>query len=360
MTADRLLALAMAALMVTAGLAVATPVAAADGDAITVQTADATDVTASDATLQGNLTHVTDTVTSADVAVTYWEAGDPANNTTVDAGELTATGEFSAHATGLDNGTTYAYRATAEANGTAVEGSVVEFTTADREIALDVATEPPTNVTDTAATLVANLTELDDAATDASVSFQYWVEGDRSSKEKVELDANGTGTYTAAVENLTAGETYVVRAHAETGASDVNYTADDRGAELTFTTGTGEFGVTTGDASDVTNSSATLNGDLTGLNGSADASVGFEYYPEGDAANASSVDAGERSSVGAFSAEVTGLDNGTTYVYTATASADNATVVGENVTFTPGASDDGPTYEATSRSGSGSSMSSVV
>lgn len=101
----------------------------------------------------------------------------------------------------------------------------------------------------------------------------------------------------------------------------------------------GDLSVTTGQATDVTNSSATLNGNLTDLGGEDGATVRFEYWAEGDAENATTVGEETVDSTGSFSADVSGLENNTTYVYVAHAAANNTTVSGDEVTFTPGAQD---------------------
>ena len=110
----------------------------------------------------------------------------------------------------------------------------------------------------------------------------------------------------------------------------------------------GNVAVSTDPATDVTNTSATLNGNLTSLGGADNASVAFEYWEQGDEANATAVSAGLLESAGTFSAGVSGLENETTYVYVAAAEADDGrTATGGEVTFTTGAAgDDGGAEDA--------------
>lgn len=101
-----------------------------------------------------------------------------------------------------------------------------------------------------------------------------------------------------------------------------------------------DLAVETSDPSDVTDSSATLVGDLTTLSGTDEATVGFEMRAAGD----DSWDrAGEQTtdSTGEFSEEATGLDAETEYEVRAVATAESETDTGDVVTLTTDSSDDG-------------------
>ena len=90
--------------------------------------------------------------------------------------------------------------------------------------------------------------------------------------------------------------------------------------------------MTTNDASGLTTSGATLNGNLTGLGTAATVNVSFEYrtasgsYPNATAAQA-------KTATGTFSATLTGLNPGTTYYFRATADGDG-TAYGVEKSFT--------------------------
>ncbi len=91
--------------------------------------------------------------------------------------------------------------------------------------------------------------------------------------------------------------------------------------------------VSTDGATDVGESSATLNGEVTELDGTDEADVGFEYGESGgDLSN--SADAGTVSSTGAFDAAVDGLDSDTEYEFRAVAETGEDSDEGGVVSFT--------------------------
>jgi len=106
------------------------------------------------------------------------------------------------------------------------------------------------------------------------------------------------------------------------------------------------IGVETLPETNVTNSSATLNGNLTSLGNASNATVWFEYWEMNDSGNASPSNEETLENLGEFSARVGPLDPNTTYVYAAHAEANNTTVSGSTVTLTTGASaEDGNSSE---------------
>jgi hypothetical protein len=207
--------------------------------------------------------------------------------------------------------------------------SVLAPTAAAAETTMSVETVPASDVTDRSATLHGNLTELGDAE-NATVHFEYWVEGDRENSTNTTEMTVGNGTFGLPVSDLSNDTTYAYVAHAN--VSD----ATTVGAERTFTTlAEPPLGVDTLAASDVTPTSATLEGELTGLGGAGNATVHFEYWVEGDRGNSSTTGAVEVGSTGTFEANASGLSYNETYVYVAHAEADDTTVTGDRATFTP-------------------------
>jgi len=98
--------------------------------------------------------------------------------------------------------------------------------------------------------------------------------------------------------------------------------------------GDASVAVSTADATNVGDTSATLNGDLTDLGGADSADVYFEYGPSGGSlSNATS--AQTLSATGSFSADVSGLDSGTEYEFRAVAEASDGDT-GSLLTFTTG------------------------
>lgn len=115
-------------LSVVAPGAVVAQAAAAGNTSLSVSTDAPTNVTATSATLNGNLTALSG-VDNATVWFEYWIEGDTANTTNTSESTLDAPGEFEASIGDLDNDTTYVYQAHARANGTTVTGETVAFTT---------------------------------------------------------------------------------------------------------------------------------------------------------------------------------------------------------------------------------------
>lgn len=213
---------------------------------------------------------------------------------------------------------------------------------AAQEASVAVTTGSASAITDTSATLEGELTELEEAD-NATVWFEYWEEGDPASNATTDaIVLAEPGTFSASVDGLANNTTYVFVAHAATeNASAV-------GEPATFTTldRSAPLGVETGEAADVTNDSATLNGALTGLDNEPNATVWFTYWEEGDPANTSTSASQELSAPGPFDKTVDELANDTTYVYVAHARSNGSDVTGDEVTFTTGATaDDGQSWD---------------
>lgn len=102
----------------------------------------------------------------------------------------------------------------------------------------------------------------------------------------------------------------------------------------------GNVAVDTGDATNVTNSSAEVHGEVTGLADNESATVYFTYWVQGDEANATDTANASTDEDTEFKETITGLQNNTTYVYVAKADVNNTTVSGEQKTFTTGAEED--------------------
>ena len=97
--------------------------------------------------------------------------------------------------------------------------------------------------------------------------------------------------------------------------------------------------VATGEATDIGETSATLNGEVTELENADEADVGFEYgESDGDLAN--TADAGTLSSTGTFDATVDGLESGTEYEFRAIAETTEDSDEGDVLSFTTGEDDD--------------------
>ncbi len=296
-------------------------------------------VNASAASLNGNLTGLGG-ASSADVQFKYWVKGDEATTSQWTNFEtLTSAGEFDATVGGLRPGTTYVVRAQArDANGTWVAGATVEFTTAEP---FGVETVGASNVTGTTAALVGNLTGLG-GATFAETEFTVWESGRREATQQWTFDErrSSPGQFEDTVSGLDPATTYVVRAQAE--SSTGTWTAGSRREFVTEPL----YAVDTGTPSDLTVSSATLEGDLVGLGNDSSVDVQFKFWVQGDPANASFTPFRARTDTGHFTESVGGLASNTTYVVRAQARNDSGVyTTGGTVEFTTAAAPFGVTTD---------------
>jgi len=102
-----------------------------DDESVSVSTNEATDVSETAATLNGEVTELENTDES-EVAFEYGESGGDLSNT-VDAGTVSGTEEFNESVDGLAAGTEYEFRAVAETGEDSDEGGVLTFTTDEEE-----------------------------------------------------------------------------------------------------------------------------------------------------------------------------------------------------------------------------------
>src|SRR4030042_5913501 len=131
-----------------------------------------------------------------------------------------------------------------------------------------VTTDPATNITTNSATLNGNLTSLGNATT-VYASFEWGLTtsyGNETSQQAM----TSTATFNANIGSLSPGTTHHFRAKAVGNGTAY-------GSDLTFTTGTTPPTVITNAATNITDNSATLNGDLTSMGGVTTVNVSFEW-----------------------------------------------------------------------------------
>jgi subtilisin family serine protease len=295
----------------------------------TVATDPASDVTQTAATLNGDLSSLGGD-TSADVGFTYWVDGDRSNTErSVTVGTAEATGTFQTTVEALSPGTTYGVVAWAENSAGRSTGSTATFTTAsETTTAPTVSTGGASDVSTAGVTLAGDLTDLGSAES-VDVGFRYWQDGARSTTERSVSagSRSSAGTFQASVSSLDADTTYRFVA---TAAGD----GDATGSEATFTTGTTPPSVTTGSASNVDASSASIAGDLSDLGTASTVDVGFTVWEDGaHSTTEQPVSAGTKETTGTFSATASSLAPATTYRYVATAAGDG-TDTGTQGSFT--------------------------
>jgi len=306
-------------------------------------------VTDSGATLSGHVWNLNGT-TSANLSFTYWKKNQKASTQqstsqmTVNSTEVPGT--FDQTVTGLDAGETYVFESQANNGFEKDDGPTFEFSTSG----LNVDTNDATDVEDTSAILRGDLKDLGGASS-ADVRFRYWEKGNKGNTyTKTSFQTlSSPDTFSETVSELHPNTTYVVVAEVEDSDGDVDF-----GQEFEFTTAD-DLNVDTTQPTDVKDTSAILNGDLTGLGGADSVAVRFRYWKKGNKFNTyTKTDFRSMSSTGTFSEALSGLNTNTTYVVLAEVENPGGNVdFGQKLQFTT-ADDLNVTTESASNVGSSS------
>ena len=293
-----------------------------------VDTLEPENVFTNTADLRGEITNFAGFTQGADVFFEWGEEGSGTTNT-AQAGVLQGAGTFEENIEGLEDGTTYVYKAAAEADGEKATGPEVTFSTTD--IQLSVETLGASGVQSQSAILNGDLTGYNGFSEDATVEFEWGEQGqgypNTSTADQSPLGS--TEQFSAEID-VDPAVSYEYRARAE--AESVS----DTGDVVTFTTQDTTLQVETGKASSVTFDSATLNGELTAFSGfsqGTDADVRFEWGEAGKGLP-KIADSGTLGSTGSFDAQISGLKSGTAYEYRAVAEAGTKTKKGSILQLT--------------------------
>lgn len=290
-----------------------------------VTTGSVSNITATTAVCSGNVT--SDGGFNVTARGICWNTvGNPtiSGNHTTDG---TGTGNFSGSMTGLTAGATYHVRAYATNTNGTVYGEEVTFSTSSGAVQLTVSAI--TNVTATSAVSGGNITSDGGATiTERGVCWstsQYpTVSGSHTSM------GSGTGSYTVTMTGLSPATTYYVRAYA-INAVGTTYSSDQR----TFTTANGLPTVTTGNASNITATTAVCSGNVTSDGGFTVTAKGLcwstSQYP-----TVSGSHSNEGGGTGSFNGSLTNLSIGTTYYVRAYATNSTGTAYGDQVSLTTG------------------------
>ena len=230
---------------------------------------------------------------------------------------------FSVTVSGLQNFTTYYYKAYATNDIGTVESEVMPFTTV---IKPSVTTNAATDLGSASATLNGNVTN-DGGATGTIRGFVYGISTDNLTDSVI--SGIGSGVYSQPITGLTPLTTYYFKAFASNNAGTVY------GEAKHFSTGTAANPtVTTGNSSGITTSAATISGDVTAAGSDPVTIRGFVY---GTSEGNLSQNAECGSGTGIFSKDLTGLTHSTTYYYKAYATSAAGTTYGTVKSFTTNA-----------------------
>ena len=277
-----------------------------------VTTADVTNITVDGATLNGSL-GIISTEKAVDCGVEYGtQSTSLSTNLTVD--EITSDGDFSVNLTGLDANTTYYYRAYAVDVKQYRYGDVRTFTTN-----LSIATGDATNITYSTATLSGT---VNSGAHSVTCGVIYGTSASLSSSKGTKKSTTSSGSYSVTISGLKAKTTYYYRAYA---IVDGEY---KYGEVRSFTT---DLAITTGEATDVTYSAATLGGTVN--SGGQSVTCGIIYGTSSKLSSTSGTLMSTTSS-SEFSVRVMGLSSNTIYYYCAYVVVDGEYKYGEVHSFT--------------------------
>ena len=199
------------------------------------------------------------------------------------------------------------------------------FFVAFQSVPPSVKTSDATNIQATAASLSGRLSSLSGSES-VEASFEWGATTDYGNETIPELRTEA-GDITADLSGLTPNTTYHFRLKV-VGGKGTSY-----GPDMQFVTGPAPPVMTTNDATNVMPTSATLNGTLDSMGTEDNVRVSFEWGTARRSYTQTTADQA-RASVGAFSADLSGLTPGTTYYYRAKADGDGAPVYGQEKSLT--------------------------
>lgn len=269
---------------------------------VSITTQEATSVTATSATVGGNITDDGGRPVTVR-GICYGTSQTP----TIDGDHTedgSGTGSFTHNLSNLSSSTTYYARAYAtNRNGTYYASNIVSFTTNDGMPT--VTTADITDITSSTAKSGGNVTN--NGGFNVTARGVCWnTMGSPDLNDMHTTNGNGNGAFTSNIIGLSLGITYYVRAYA------TNQQGTSYGAEMTFTTPSGNVTITFLQPTNVTASSATCTAEITDDGGAPIAFRGFcwstSQYPTSDGNH---VELGMGS--GSFYSTITGLQPSTTY-----------------------------------------------
>ena len=301
----------------------------------TASTTAASNITSTTATLNGNITSDGGAaITARGFVYAISNADLTIENTAADTVIVSGTtGVFNSAITSLTVGTTYYYQAYASNSLGTTYGGEQSFTTL--AAAPTASTTAASAITSTTATLNGNITS-DGGATITARGFVYAISNADLTIENTAADtvivSGTTGVFTENITSLTAGTAYFYAAYA------INSVDTTYGEVQSFTTSAPVAPTTsTAAASNITSTTATLNGNITSDGGAAITARGFVYATsnagltiENTAADTVIVSG----TTGTFNSAITSLTAGTAYFYAAYAINSVDTTYGEVQSFT--------------------------
>ena len=236
-------------------------------------------------------------------------------------------GAFTSTLTMLKGGTTYLVRAYASNEAGTAYGKVVDFTTMQSKQA-EITTAEATAITQTTATSGGNITN--DYGAEVTTRGICWSSSPGPTIElpTKTIDGTGSGAFVSYLTQLTPGTKYYVKAYA------TNIIGTSYGNEVTFTTSEITTAVmTTTPITSVTNNAAVSGGNIINDNGGPITARGICWSTATDPTVALVTKTTNGTGTGSFTANISGLQPGTTYYVRAYATNSAGTAYGNQITF---------------------------
>lgn len=284
-----------------------------------VMTNAATSVTGTSAVLNGYVSS-SNTINSYTAGFFLSTSGTPSSNNytkKVTYSGSSPTGNYSASATGLTNGTKYYCRAYVLYDGTYYYGTTKDFTT-EASATFSITTYIATDVTETSAVLNGNISASNTTNSYTAgffISTSGLPSSDNYLKNVTYSGYSPTGEYSVSVEGLANETEYYCRAYVL--YDGIYYYGMNT---IDFTTTKPVPTVTANGVTSITETSAILNGFVSAPNILKDYIVGFFVCTAGTPTEhnyTKKLTYGDYSPTGSYSIAVTGLSSGITYCYRA-------------------------------------------
>ena len=240
----------------------------------------------------------------------------------------TDAGEYLYICSGLSANSTYYVRAYAVQYDKIIYGTTVPFST--NTSATVVTTSEATNITTTTATLNGSISKVGSPVYSVKGFCYSDSPNPTINNTKIDVEGNGIGSFTANIYGLSYNQTYYYKAYA------IQDEAVVYGEEVRFKTDFTETKVTTSDATNVTSSSATLNGTIIDVGDPVYSEKGFCYsvYPNPTISNVKVVVEGN--DAGNYSEDIYNLTFNTIYYYRAYVIQNGEVIYGSEAQFTSG------------------------
>ena len=238
------------------------------------------------------------------------------------------TGNYTADINGLSLNTTYYYRAYAIQNGTPIYGLAVSFKTEYSETI--VSTSEATNVSPSSATFNGSIIKAGSPSFSEKGFCYAMTPNPTINNIKLIISGTGEGDFSININNLSYNTTYYYRAYAIQNGKPVY------GSEVHFNTGYTEAVVYTSGATNVTPSSAVLNGYVANVGNPVCSERGFCYSTSPNPTISRTKKIVNGTGEGNFSTSISGLSYNTTYYYKAYVIQNGAPIYGTEAIFNTG------------------------